>query len=193
MEWITSIDLLVFIVIFKPKHNFNHHNELTAKTTTTTSSKQKTAQKSTSTKKPTTSTTSPSPEICNLDTLVSKLASLHAVPVGTPETQDFKLGEKLHFKCAKDYRFINGSLEQGCGSDASWEKEMPYCKRCKCPCERTKNQVIIRTQKQLQDKIAAIQKKLVVEKKNLDSQKNAKISVADPRPSAKAVGSIVGV
>ncbi|XP_062589156.1 uncharacterized protein LOC134250829 [Saccostrea cucullata] len=88
---------------------------------------------------------------------------------------------------------MNGSLEQECGSGGSWEKEIPYCKRCKCPCTRMKNQVIFRTQKQLQDKITAIQKKLVLEKKNLASQKNAKISVADPRPSAKAVGSIVGV
>jgi hypothetical protein len=52
---------------------------------------------------------------------------------------------------------------------------------------------MIKSQKELQNKIDAITKQIKVESSQLSSEKNKKISAADPRPAAKAVGSVLGV
>lgn len=56
-----------------------------------------------------------------------------------------------------------------------------------------RNQIIIKSQEELQSKIDVITKQLKVEKSHLSSETNKKISAADPRPAAKAVGSILGI
>lgn len=55
-----------------------------------------------------------------------------------------------------------------------------------------KHQVIIKTPDELQNKIRTVVKQLQVKKSDLSKQTSRKISAADPRTSAKVVGSVLG-
>ncbi|XP_062583788.1 uncharacterized protein LOC134245522 [Saccostrea cucullata] len=132
---------------------------------------------------------------CTGEILLSKMYTLNAVPLlksFDPNTT-FKTDDRVLYECANGYRFINGTLEHVCGNDGSWKGALPYCKRCRCPCSRMKNQVIIKTQEELQNKINVMTGQLKVKTSDLTSVKSRKTSAPDPRPSSKAVGSLLGI
>lgn len=64
---------------------------------------------------------------------------------------------------------------------------------CMCPCDRIRSQNFIHDPEVLQNKIAEMKKELEVNQKQLSSAVRAKTSAKDERPSAKGVGSILGV
>lgn len=64
---------------------------------------------------------------------------------------------------------------------------------CFCPCERTKNLLIIESEAQLKAKIDMIREDLAVNKPLLSSSIRRKISVSDSRPSSIVIGSTLGV
>ena len=62
-----------------------------------------------------------------------------------------------------------------------------------CPCDRVRSQNFIQDPEALQNKITEMKKELEVNQKQLSSTVRAKTSTKDERPSAKGVGSILGV
>ncbi|XP_062583806.1 uncharacterized protein LOC134245541 [Saccostrea cucullata] len=131
---------------------------------------------------------------CSGEILLSKMDTLNAVPLlKFDPNATFKTDDRVLYECANGYRFMNGPLEHVCGNDGAWKGALPYCKRCRCPCSRMKNQVIIKTQEELQNKINVMTEKLKVKKSDLTSVKSRKTSAPDPRPSSKAVGSLIGI
>lgn len=64
---------------------------------------------------------------------------------------------------------------------------------CFCPCERTKNLLIIKNEAQLKAKIDMMREDLAVNKPLLSSSIRRKISVSDSRPSSIVIGSTLGI
>ncbi|XP_048779630.2 uncharacterized protein LOC125683012 [Ostrea edulis] len=99
----------------------------------------------------------------------------------------------VSYTCKENHRHVLGNLTRVCNGSGDWTGEQPVCKPCMCPCDRIRSQNFIHDPEVLQNRIAEMKKELEVNQKQLSSAVRAKTSAKDERPSAKGVGSILGV
>eukprot|EP00105_Crassostrea_gigas_P036795 XP_019920943.1 PREDICTED: uncharacterized protein LOC105324680 [Crassostrea gigas] len=108
-------------------------------------------------------------------------------------SDEVAVNTSVGLKCKSQHRLVSGDLNVTCTSYAGWTGNFPICRRCKCPCDRVKNQVIIHDTKELELKIADLKKDLEIKKSTvLSSQLRKRTSANDDRVSAKTVGAILG-
>ncbi|XP_062593278.1 mucin-4-like [Saccostrea cucullata] len=104
----------------------------------------------------------------------------------------FPNGTNVIFACLHNHRHRGGNLNRECLPNGTWSGEKPNCTRCMCPCERTKKQVIIKNDEELKTKINKMKKDLAINKMEVNQRLRKRISASDPRPTAIAMGTILG-
>ncbi|XP_019920429.3 uncharacterized protein [Magallana gigas] len=122
-------------------------------------------------------------------------SELPSSPQITKTTEPYS--SATHSELTHTSQSMTNSDEQSTTSKSSTESQTtPSTKPtrdCFCPCERTKNLLIIKNEAQLKAKIDMMRKDLAVNKPLLSSSIRRKISVSDSRPSSIVIGSTLGI
>ncbi|XP_062574576.1 uncharacterized protein LOC134236424 [Saccostrea cucullata] len=103
------------------------------------------------------------------------------------------VNQNVTYKCKTNHRLVSGDLTRQCLNDSAWTGSQPICKKCQCPCKRTKSQNFIKDNEILGKVIEKRKKKLEVKKFELSSTIRKKTSAPDERKSAQGVGMALGV
>ncbi|XP_048753660.2 uncharacterized protein LOC125664905 [Ostrea edulis] len=105
----------------------------------------------------------------------------------------FTYGDEIFLQCVSGYRQRTGNQSLLCTEAGTWNASVLECEeQCLCPCNLTGTGPSLKETDKLQKRIKQLKEELAIIKATTSKARRMRISVNDSRPSARAVGMILG-
>ncbi|XP_061178415.1 uncharacterized protein LOC133187060 [Saccostrea echinata] len=131
------------------------------------------------------------PPVCNVtcqEPIHENIATIRETSPSPIYVEDFN----VTYTCRRNHCHSGGDLTRFCNGSGSWTGDKPFCKRCKCPCDRVRTQNIIKDPVVFKNRIDKLKMELKVKMESLSSTLRRKTCAKDERKSSTNIGSVLG-